>query len=135
MDDVDRAILTRLRQDARESFTAIAKAVGTSEGTVRARIKRLVDDGIIQRFTIRTAGAVVRALVGVKVAANVHAGEVAAKIARWEDVHLVWETTGETDILVVAECPTTERLNDIIDRIRDIPGTEATRSRLILKEH
>jgi DNA-binding Lrp family transcriptional regulator len=135
MDDVDRQILGRLRSNARESYTAIAEAVGTSEGTVRARIKRMVDEGSIQRFTIQTAGAHVRALVEVMVHSNVHAADVAATIRAWDDVHTVWETTGDNDILAVLECPTTDRLNEIIDRIRSIPGTEATRSRLILKEH
>ena len=40
-----------------------------------------------------------------------------------------------TDIVVVADCPNTSDLNAIIDRIREVPGTQATRSRLILKEH
>jgi hypothetical protein len=38
-------------------------------------------------------------------------------------------------MLVVADCPNTSDLNGLIDRIRGIPGTQATRSRLILKEH
>ncbi|HUR24730.1 MAG TPA: universal stress protein [Candidatus Thermoplasmatota archaeon] len=33
------------------------------------------------------------------------------------------------------DCPNTSDLNGIIDRIREVPGTQATRSRLILKEH
>lgn len=135
MDDLDRRLLRTLRADARASYTAMAKDLGVSEGTVRARLKRLVEDGTIRRFTIRTRGADVRGLVEVTVAANVHAGAVAAAIRDWDGVEAVWETTGETDLFVVAECPTTGHLNDLIDRIRTIDGTEATRSRLILKEH
>lgn len=135
MDEVDRRILAILRHNARETYTAIADAVGTSEGTVRARMKRLVDDGVIEKFTIRTAGAQVKALVEVAVTSNVHTAEVAAKIRQWDGVETVWEVTGENDIVVVADCLDTGVLNQIIDAIRDIPGTEATRSRLILKEH
>ncbi|MCA1819377.1 MAG: Lrp/AsnC ligand binding domain-containing protein [Halobacteriales archaeon] len=54
---------------------------------------------------------------------------------RGDGVDSVWEVTGDNDILVVADCPTTAELNAIIDRIRDVPGTQATRSRLVLKEH
>ncbi len=135
VDEIDRRILAILRQNARETFTAIADAVGTSEGTVRARMKKLVDDGGIEKFTIRTAGAQVKALVEVAVTSNVHTNEVAAKIRGWEGVETVWEVTGDNDIVVVADCPDTSVLNQIIDAIRGIPGTEATRSRLILKEH
>lgn len=135
MDDLDRRLLRALRADARASYTAMAKELGVSEGTVRARMKRLVDDGTIRQFTVRTRGADVRGVVEVTVAANVHAGKVAGTIRDWAGVEAVWETTGETDLLVVAECPTAVALNDLIDRIRTIDGTEATRSRLILKEH
>jgi Lrp/AsnC family transcriptional regulator, regulator for asnA, asnC and gidA len=135
MDDVDRKILALLREDARDSFTHIAQKIDTSEGTVRSRVKRLVDDGTIRQFTIRTAGSHVKALVEVQVTANVHTADVAKRIRAWDGVDAVWEVTGENDILVVADCPTTGDLNGIIDRIRDVPGIQATRSRLVLKEH
>lgn len=135
MDDVDRRILAILRDNARESFTEIAETVGTSEGTVRARIKKMVDEGTIRKFTVRTAGSHVKALIEVAVTNNVGTSEVAGKIRSWDGVEAVWEVTGENDIVVVADCPNTSDLNAIIDRIRDVPGTQATRSRLILKEH
>lgn len=135
MDDVDRKIMAILRENARESFTNMAEAVGTSEGTIRARVKRLMDDGVIRKFTIRTAGSNVKALIEVAVTNNVNTSDIAAKIRAWDGVESVWEVTGENDIVVVADCPNTSDLNAIIDKIRDVPGTQATRSRLILKEH
>ena len=135
LDDLDRSILGILRKNARESFTDIARQVGASEGTARARIKRLLDEGTITQFTIRTAGSHVKALIEVQVTANVHTGDIAKRIRTWDGVEAIWETTGDNDLVVVADCPTTNDLNVIIDKIRDIPGTTATRSRLILKEH
>lgn len=135
MDDVDRRILSLLRENSRDSFTDMAKAIGTSEGTIRARVKRLVDEGTIKQFTIRTAGNQVKALVEVTVLANVHTADIAKAIRAWDGVDAVWEITGDNDLLVVADCPNTSDLNGLIDRIRGIPGTQATRSRLILKEH
>ncbi len=135
MDDVDRHLLRLLRQNARESFTNLAKAVGTSEGTVRARVKRMVDDGVISKFTVRTAGQAVKALIEVRVESNVHTSNIAEQIGQWEGIEALWELTGDDDIVVVADCQTPGKLNEIIDRIREIPGTRATRSRLILKEY
>ena len=135
MDDVDVKILRELRRDGRASFTALAKSVGTSEATVRARMKRLQGEGTIRGFTVRTAGGQVKALVEVNVQSNVHSAIVAKAIRAWDDVESVWEVTGDNDIIVVADCPDASHLNAIIDRIRDIPGTQATRSRLILREH
>lgn len=135
MDDMDRKIMAILRENARESFTNMANEIGTSEGTVRARVKRLTDEGLIRKFTIRTAGSNVKALIEVSVTNNVNTADIATKIRAWDGVESVWEVTGDNDIVVVADCPNTSDLNAIIDKIREIPGTQATRSRLILKEH
>lgn len=134
MDDTDRRLLALLRANARASFTSLAQELGTSEGTVRARMKRLVTQGTITQFTIRTAGSQVKALIEVVVERNKDTGAVAKTIRSWEGVEAVWEVTGEQDLVVVAECQDTARLNALIDAIRAIPGTEATRSRLVLRE-
>ncbi len=134
MDDLDRRILSLLREDARASFTDLARSVGTSEGTVRGRVRRLVADGTIQQFTIRTQSRSVKALVDVDITQNVQTKEVSDAIAGWEGVEAVWEVTGNHDLVVVADCPSTADLNDLIDRIRDTPGTRSTRSRLVLRE-
>ncbi|MGH9896259.1 MAG: Lrp/AsnC ligand binding domain-containing protein [bacterium] len=42
--------------------------------------------------------------------------------------------SGENDILVIAECQNTLVLNDLIEKIREFPQVQSTRSRLILKE-
>ncbi len=134
MDDTDRRLLQLLRDNGRESFTALAKEVGTSEGTVRARVKRLVDEGIIRQFTIRTAGRHVKALIEVRVEQNTQTSGIVDTIRAWDGIDAVWEVTGDQDIVVVADCHDPGRLNTLIDEIRGLDGIEATRSRLILKE-
>lgn len=135
VDELDQALLRALRDDGRAPFTDLAKRLGTSEGTVRARMKRLVADGIIERFTIRTGAAGVRGLVEVQVEPDEDTGIVADAVRSLDHVESVWEVTGEDDLIAMVDCPTTERLNATIDRIRGLPGAAATRSRLILKQH
>ena len=134
MDDVDERLLDLLRQNARESFVDLAQKLGTSEGTVRARLKRLTDSGVIRRFTIRTAGSNIKAIIEIKVERNVHTEDISGQIANWRGVEQVFEISGEHDILVVAEAQNTTMLNEIIERVRQFPQVQSTRSRLILKE-
>lgn len=134
MDDLDEQLIAALRADGRASFTNLAQSLGTSEGTIRARVKRLVDEGIIRRFTVETRGKFVKALIEVQVASNVNSPSVAAQVRSWGGVEHVWEVTGADDIVVVADCPDTARLNQLIDDIRAIEGIQATRSRLILQD-
>lgn len=54
IDDVDRAILHALQDDARNASSGdIAERTGTSDSTVRKRIRGLEDDGIIKGYGAR----------------------------------------------------------------------------------
>jgi Lrp/AsnC family transcriptional regulator, regulator for asnA, asnC and gidA len=134
MDDLDRKLLRILKDNARESFVNMANALGTSEGTVRARLKRLTDEGMIRKFTIQTAGSNIKAMIEVRIETNVNTGQLTDEIAKWDGVERVWEVTGEQDIVVVVDVANTTELNDIVERIRRHKETESTRSRLILRE-
>ncbi len=134
MDELDERIVTHLRRDGRAPYTEIAEAVGTSEATVRNRVKQLVEDGTIQRFTVRVRGANVRALVEVQVEVNVNAGKIAEAILGLPGVEEVLELTGDWDIAAVVDVDSTEGLNQVVDGIRDIGSTRATRTRVILTE-
>lgn len=48
LDDLDRAILRQLEEDGRRAFREIARTLGTSEATVRARVKRMQDLEILR---------------------------------------------------------------------------------------
>ncbi|MBW3583376.1 MAG: Lrp/AsnC family transcriptional regulator [Euryarchaeota archaeon] len=133
-DELDERLVALLRDDARASFVELAKELGTSEGTVRSRLKRLVDTGVIRQFTIRTAGKAVKALVSVAIETNVNTSAISQKIAKWAGVMDVWEVSGDEDILVRVDVASTEDLNEIIERIRGFPEVRHTHSRLILRE-
>lgn len=134
VDGIDEKLLELLRADARESYVDLAKKLGTSEGTVRTRLKKLVDEGTIRKFTIRTAGSNIKSIIEIKVERNVNTSDISGQIAKWKGVEQVFEISGENDILVVAEAQHTLQLNEIIEKIRGFPQVQATRSRLILKE-
>ncbi|WP_026381095.1 Lrp/AsnC family transcriptional regulator [Afifella pfennigii] len=52
MDDIDRKIIDLLSGDARRSLADIGAAVSLSPSSVNERIKKLLADGVIKRFTI-----------------------------------------------------------------------------------
>ena len=134
MDDLDREILTVLRHDARTPYTEIAERVGTSEGTVRNRVERMTEDGIIERFTVTTRTGNLRAMIETGVAVDVDTSVLSEAMADWEDVDFVWQVGGEEDIVVVVDATDTRRLNEIISRAREMEEVKNTKSRLILDE-
>ncbi|MFW6448614.1 MAG: winged helix-turn-helix transcriptional regulator [Halobacteriota archaeon] len=52
LDDLDLEILELLIEDARRSYSDIADRVGVSGPTVSDRVDRLVERGVIRRFTV-----------------------------------------------------------------------------------
>ncbi len=134
MDELDREILAILRRDARRPYTEIAEAVDTSEGTVRNRVERLVDDGVIERFTVATRTGNVKAMIeiGVDVAVDTHA--ISDRIANWPAVDFVWQVSGEEDIVVIVDAADTEEVNALLTRARELDEVNRTKTRLILDE-
>jgi DNA-binding Lrp family transcriptional regulator len=53
-DKIDIEILKILNRDGRTKFTTIAKTINRTEGTVRNRIRRLRENGVIQGFRVVT---------------------------------------------------------------------------------
>ena len=53
-DEIDRQILEILNRDGRTKFSTIAKRIKRTEGTVRNRVRRLREQGVIQGFRVVT---------------------------------------------------------------------------------
>jgi DNA-binding Lrp family transcriptional regulator len=134
MDDLDREILDILRRDARTPYTEIAEQVGTSEGTVRNRVERLLEEGIIERFTVSTRTGNIKAMIEVSVKVNVHTTEITERMAEWDQVDFVWQVSGEADIVLVVDAADTGAVNQLITRARELEEVENTKTRLILDE-
>ncbi|PSP59329.1 AsnC family transcriptional regulator [Halobacteriales archaeon QH_7_66_36] len=134
MDDLDRHILNILRRDARTPYTEIAEEVGTSEGTIRNRVERMLDEGAIERFTVATRTGNVKAMAEVGVAVDVDTRAVSDEMADWEAVDYVWQVSGEEDIVLVVDADDTNALNALITKARELDEVVSTKTRLILNE-
>jgi Lrp/AsnC family transcriptional regulator for asnA, asnC and gidA len=135
IDYLDEKIIEILKRDSRRPFVDIANQLKVSEGTIRSRVRKLVDDNIIQSFTIKTSSKNVKAIIEIKINVNVNTSDVAANIARFDGVSEVFEVTGEEDVVAIIDVTSSPQLNEIIERIRRFDNVQSTRTRLILKEH
>ncbi len=134
MDDLDREILAILRRDARTPYTEVADRVGTSEGTIRNRVERMVESGVIDRFTVATRTGNVRATIEVSVDVDVNTDCLTEKLVAWGPVDYVWQVSGEDDIVLVVDTADTDALNALITKVRERDEVVSTKTRLILDE-
>ncbi|BBG24577.1 HTH-type transcriptional regulator LysM [Sulfuracidifex tepidarius] len=134
VDENDQRILEILKKNARTPYTLIAKDLKVSEAAIRKRIEKLIRIGIIKRFTIDYELAnEVKAIVMVKSSPQIPTPEISKKIAKTQGVEVVYETTGDYDIIVVVRGTNISSINRTIDEIRSIQGVMGTNSTIILR--
>ena len=134
MDELDREILAILRRDARTPYTEIAEAVSTSEGTIRNRVDGMVENGIIERFTVSSRTGNVKAMIEIAVDVAVDTNQIAEEMATWRAVDFVWQVSGEEDLVMIVDAADTNRINELITKARELDEVVRTKTRLILDE-
>ena len=130
-DDTDEKILGFLRDDSRESFVVIGKKLKLSESAVRRRVKNMVGNGVIEKFTIEEQNA--SAIVLVSVDSSIDTSKVSVKLTKLNAVKTVYEITGQYDISVIIKAPNITEINACIDDLRKIPGVIDTNTVIILR--
>jgi len=134
-DKIDEKIIERLKGDSRESFVEIGKKLGLSESAVRRRVKNLVDNGTIERFTIDLGEEnVTSAIVLVSVDSSTDTAKVSSKLTDLAGVKTVYEITGQYDITVIVGASNISEINSSIDALRKIPGVTDTNTVIILRK-
>ena len=133
-DKTDEKILEFLQKDSRESFVEIGKKLKLSESAVRRRVKNMVDNRTIEKFTVQIGEANnTSAIVLVSVDSSIDTSKVSAKLTKLNAVKTVYEITGQYDICVIVSAPNITEINKCIDDLRKIPGVIDTNTVIILK--
>jgi len=133
-DKIDEKIIEFLRNDSRESFVDIGKKLKLSESAVRRRVKNLVDNKTIKKFTVEVGDSnSTSAIVLISVDSTMDTSKVSSKITKLEGVKTVYEITGQYDITVIISAPNINDINTCIDALRKIPGVTDSNSVIILR--
>ncbi|MBI4311861.1 MAG: Lrp/AsnC family transcriptional regulator [Chloroflexi bacterium] len=129
MDELDKRIIELLQSDGRSSNARIARDVGVSEGTVRRRLRRLVQDEIIRVIAVpdpEKMGYNTVALVGIQADPD-KIDDVAKLLAQMDETQYVSLTTGSFDIFIWVALPSSEALGNFLRRrVGMTPGIRRT---------
>jgi Lrp/AsnC family transcriptional regulator, involved in the regulation of lysine biosynthesis len=134
MDETDRKIIRILKNDGRAGYVELGNQVGLSEGAVRKRIKTLTDDGVIRRFTVKIGvaeGAEAITLLAINPAYPTQ--EVSKRIQEIPNVEIIYEVTGEYDIVAVIGGMNVVEVNECIEKIRRVEGIMKTNTMIVLR--
>ena len=102
MDGKDMKILNILMKDGRKPYTEIAKELGTSESSIRKRVRKMEEEGIIKGYKVEVEpskiGYGVVALTGFDTNPEDFL-TVANKLCEFDEVKKVWTSTGDHMIM------------------------------------
>ena len=134
-DKIDEKIIGYLKEDSRESFVDIGKKLKLSESAVRRRVKNLVDNKTIKKFTLElNEENATSAIVLVSVDSTTDTSKVSLKLAKLDGVKTVYEITGQYDITTIITADSISEINNSIDALRKIPGVVDTNTVIILRK-
>ena len=133
LDDIDRKLISLLKQNARATNTALAKQVNLTEGAVRHRINQLAKSGAIKRFTIDTsAESGFFAIVMTK--AKDDAKRAIKDIVATKIPKEAYEISGEFDGCLIIEGESIDAIDDEIDKIRKLKSVSDTKTYIVLRK-
>lgn len=137
LDKVDRRILSILVDNSRKSFAELAKSLDLSETAIRNRVRKLVDSGVIKRFTLQLdynrLGKPISSIIGIRIGGEM--GPVAASgLMDIEEITEIYTVSGNYDLICKIACGSIQGLEQVVEKIRALEFTEETNTFVVLRK-
>ena len=128
LDEKDKKIIEMLFENSRRPYKDIAEEVGLSESTVRKRVIKLKEGGIIEKFTIKIYREEERCIYAFLTLIPKHESEIKELLR--ETVILpqceeVFKLDGRCGILIKVNVPDTNELDAILEMFRSRTDIES----------
>jgi len=139
IDDIDRKILAILIENARVSYSDLAKEVGLSRVRVKDRVVTLQNKGAIEKFTIqvpsRFLGKPLPVFFDIHVSPK-HLVKASEKISEHEDIVIVYQMSGQNALHVHGFFRDIVHVSEFInDFLSGVPGLTSVRSEFLLRRY
>jgi len=135
LDPLDCRMIGLLQRDGRMSNTAMAQALGISEFTVRTRLKRILESGIIRIVAVANPIDLGFEISGnLKIRIDIkNTSQVIDRLMQIDELTWVALTTGGTDIDVDFAVRSMKELQELIfNKISKIEGVLSTETSLMV---
>lgn len=135
LDELDRGVLRLLQEDGRMSYTELARRLKVPESTVRLRVKRLLEKGVIRKFAALInpfkAGYGIVAFIAV----DIEPGKVKSaveELSRLREVDVLGIATGAHDVLMQVTVRDLQELeNFLLEKLGRIEGIKSTETSIL----
>jgi Lrp/AsnC family leucine-responsive transcriptional regulator len=138
IDSLDVDILCILRENSRISNAEIARILGTSEATIRRRIKGMVEKGIIEGFSTYINYSLIENPVKAYIHLRIRTERMKVVVDKIKDHNMLlalYRVSGEYDLLCVTLFNSMAGLHEFIDYFLGIDGIIETNTQIVMKAH
>ncbi|ADN77254.1 transcriptional regulator, AsnC family [Ferrimonas balearica DSM 9799] len=136
LDKFDQAIITALRENARQPVSAIADQVNLSRSSVSERLKRLEKSGVIRGYQVLlrpSADTDVSAYFEIRHNQK-QCKTLAEMLRRYPEVQSCHGITGEVDLLVLVRADSMQRLHQIREAVEALPAVTKIVTHVVMSE-
>mgnify|MGYP000228348027 CR=1 FL=1 len=139
LDDLDLAILAELEQNAKIPVSELARRLGSPQSTVRDRIRRLEEEGVIRNYAAvidpEKLGLGIKAIIEVSRAQHVSLDDFFSEPAQVPEITTVQILTGDIDELITVYARDVDHLKEIIySKVGLLPGLTRMSTTIVLDE-
>ncbi|GLR67276.1 AsnC family transcriptional regulator [Acidocella aquatica] len=135
MDALDTKLTTQLRHNGRQSISDLATQLGVSRATVRARMERLENSGVILGYTVILKSDAtelpVRGIMMIEIE-GYSTDRVVRSLSGFPEISAIHTTNGRWDLVVELGTGTLSDFDAVLRRIRLIQGVINSETNLLL---
>ena len=136
LDELDVRLLDALQRNARSTYAELGHVVGLKPPAVHERVKRLESRGYVRGYAARLDGRMLGlelvAFVGCYSAPDANYDELVAALAALPEICEVHSVAGEESFIVKVVTRSTAHLDDLLGRLKRIPGIARTKTTVVL---
>jgi Lrp/AsnC family transcriptional regulator, leucine-responsive regulatory protein len=136
LDLLDLQLVEALQRNARSTFAELGTIVGLKAPAVHERVKRLENRGYLRGYAAqvdnRRLGYELMAFVGVITAPEKTYDEFTTQIATLPEVLEMHSVAGDQTFLLKVATRSTGHLDELLSRIKRIPGIARTQTTIVL---
>ncbi len=125
LDLLDLKIIEELKNNSRISFSDISQKIDKTDATVRRRVKKLLEEGVITRFTIdydidskQSISVTIKAIPDFK-----DIKRIMKELKSIEEIKNIWRLSGDCGLLMKVDVASIDKFNPLIEeKISQIQG-------------
>lgn len=137
LDKVDLLILKSLLEDGRKPYRIVAREVGVSTPTVKSRVMKMLDLGIIKKFVpiidIEKVENMAFAIILLKVEFD-RLDEVVSRLNSFDEVRNIYVTSGDSNLIIRVVAQDAKSIHSFLnEHIANLDHVKITSVQIIIK--